>query len=130
MHGRHDLATCTACGETWEAPLVMELSDLCPECGEQTTRPYITWFGEMPKHLDEIADHLVSADLFVSIGTSGQVYPAAGFVAEARRHGAATLEINLEESDVSHAFDDRIGGPAVESVPAWVEGLLTRAALD
>ena len=78
----------------------------------------------MPQSLDLIADYLETADLFAAIGTSGQVYPAAGFVAEAKRAGASTVEINLQASDVSAMFDDHIIGPATEVVPAWVDSLL------
>lgn len=126
MHGRHDLACCTSCGARWDAPDEMGKDDLCPSCGRATTRPDIVWFGEMPQFLDEIAGHLVTADLFAAIGTSGQVYPAAGFVAEAARHGARTVEINLLESDISGQFDEQILGPATKTVPAWVAGLLER----
>ena len=80
----------------------------------------------MPQYLDEIADHIADADLFVAIGTSGQVYPAAGFVAEAKRYGARTLEINLLDSDISHNFDDHRRGKATEVVPAWVNEVLTK----
>ena len=76
------------------------------------------------KTLDKIAGHLETADTFAAIGTSGQVYPAAGFVSEAARAGAFTVELNLEPSDVATLFDEQIGGPASESVPAWVAGLL------
>lgn len=124
MHGRHDLACCASCEARWEAPDEMSPKDACPSCGETTTRPDIVWFGEMPKHLDEIAGHLASADLFAAIGTSGQVYPAAGFVSEAKRHGAHTVEINLLESDISELFDEHVVGPATEVVPKWVESLL------
>lgn len=124
MHGRHDLAWCTSCDARWEAPDEMSAEDACPSCGARTTRPDIVWFGEMPHFLDEIARHLASADLFAAIGTSGQVYPAAGFVSEAKRHGAHTVEINLLASDVSGLFDDHINGPATEVVPTWVERLL------
>lgn len=124
MHGRLDQACCAACNAQWEAPLEMFPTDACGVCGAQTTRPDIVWFGEVPKALHVIAEHLETADLFAAIGTSGQVYPAAGFVAEAKRLGAQTVEINLETSDVASQFDDHLIGPATETVPAWVEGLL------
>lgn len=124
MHGRHDLAWCTSCDGRWEAPDEMKSDDACPLCGSSTTRPDIVWFGEMPYHLDEIAQHLATADLFAAIGTSGQVYPAAGFVAEARRQGAHTIEINLLASDVSDHFDEHLFGPATQVVPEWVEAIL------
>ncbi|MDA8585925.1 NAD-dependent deacylase [Rhodobacteraceae bacterium] len=126
MHGRLDRACCAACGEDWDAPLAMTATDPCPSCGVPQTRPDIVWFGEVPQSLDAIAAHLETAELFAAIGTSGQVYPAAGFVAEASRCGARTVEINLEPSDVANLFDEHIGGPATESVPAWVSSLLDR----
>lgn len=124
MHGRHDLAWCTTCDARWDAPDEMSSADACPSCGQTTTRPDIVWFGEIPHHLDEISRHLTSADLFAAIGTSGQVYPAAGFVSEARRHGARTIEINLLASDISDQFDDHMLGPATKVVPRWVGEIL------
>lgn len=124
MHGRLDRACCAACGHDWDAPVEMFAEDPCPSCNAAATRPDIVWFGEIPKALHSIAGHLESADLFAAIGTSGQVYPAAGFVAEASRAGAQTVEINLEASDVAGLFDRRIAGPATQTVPTWVETLL------
>ena len=101
----------------------MRLGNTCPGCGRAGgVRPDVVWFGEMPYLLDEIWPRLARADLFVAIGTSGEVYPAAGFVAEAEAAGARTLEINLEPT--AAAFDDRRTGPASRMVPAWVEDLL------
>ena len=128
MHGRHDQACCTSCDARWEAPDEMAKEDLCPICGQTTTRPDIVWFGEMPQYLDDIAGHLAAADLFAAIGTSGQVYPAAGFVSEAKRHGARTVEINLLASDISELFDEHVIGPASEVVPRWVEHILSGSA--
>ncbi len=124
MHGAHGIARCTTCEARWTAPLVMSLNDTCPECTAKTTRPDVVWFGEIPLYLPEIAEHLMTADLFVAIGTSGTVYPAAGFVAEAAGAGAQTMEINLEPSNVAGQFDEVILGPATETVPAWVERVL------
>ncbi len=124
MHGAHGQARCTSCDARWTAPLVMSLDDACPTCSETTTRPDVVWFGEVPLYLPEIAIHLRTADLFVAIGTSGTVYPAAGFVAEASQSGAKCLEINLEPSNVAGQFDEVILGPATETVPAWVERVL------
>ena len=124
MHGRLDRACCAGCNAVWDAPLVMSADDPCQVCGAAATRPDIVWFGEMPQFLDVIALHLQDTDIFAAIGTSGQVYPAAGFVAEAARAGAWTVEINLEPSDTATLFDDRIFGPATETVPKWVAGLL------
>ena len=96
----------------------------CPSCGAPRTRPDIVWFGEIPYRMEEIAEALWQADLFVSIGTSGEVYPAAGFVQEARAAGAEMLEINLEPARAPDLFDRVITGSASQSVPVWVDGLL------
>lgn len=124
MHGALSGALCHACGHRWPAPDTMAQDDPCPACSAQATRPDIVWFGEMPYYMDEIAAHLRSADLFVAIGTSGQVHPAAGFVLEARDAGAETLEINLERTEVSRAFAHHKIGEASSAVPNWVEALL------
>ncbi|MEO9824326.1 MAG: NAD-dependent deacylase [Paracoccaceae bacterium] len=123
MHGRLDRATCAACSKGWEAPLVMDANDACPFCGAAATRPDIVWFGEMPKALSEIDGFLSNADLFVAIGTSGQVYPAAGFVEIAKTSGARTVEMNVEATG-NALFDHVELGLANKSVPAWVARLL------
>jgi NAD-dependent deacetylase len=84
----------------------------------------VVWFGELPMCMDQINQALDEADLFVAIGTSGSVYPAAGFVAEARALGIATCEINVTRSDNAHAFDRRLYGPATQVVPGWVDAVL------
>lgn len=124
MHGQIDRALCAACGHRWDAPDTMAPSDPCPACGRPATRPDVVWFGEMPYHMDRIGNALAACDLFVAIGTSGSVYPAAGFVAEARAAGARTLELNLEPSDTARLFHDRRLGPATDVVPAWVAAML------
>jgi len=124
MHGELSGALCAACGHRWTAPLEMSPGHPCPACASSTARPDIVWFGEMPYHMDEIEDHLLGCDLFAAIGTSGQVYPAAGFVQGAAYAGARTVELNLAESEISRAFDDHRIGPASEVVPAWVAELL------
>jgi NAD-dependent deacetylase len=125
MHGELNSAWCLACDERmhWEE----DLGDAptCPSCGVAgKLRPDIVWFGEMPYEMERIERALMNADLFVSIGTSGNVYPAAGFVQTARYCGARTLEINLEPSMGSVLFDESRTGRAGELVPAWVEELL------
>ena len=127
MHGRLDRALCAACGHRWGAPEVMTPDDPCPACAATATRPDVVWFGEMPYLMDEIMTALARADLFVTIGTSGSVYPAAGFVAEARRAGARTLELNLAPSDNAQIFDEAHYGPASQIVPAWVDEVLAEA---
>ena len=97
----------------------------CPVCQARSLRPDIVWFGEMPYEMGRIYSALESCDLFVSIGTSGAVYPAAGFVQEARAAGAYTLELNLEPSEGSRLFDESRLGPASLLVPAWVDDVLS-----
>ena len=124
MHGEHLNAWCTACDarSPWCSPLLERPP--CPQCGARELRPDVVWFGEMPYRMDEIYAALRRADLFVSIGTSGAVYPAAGFVRDARQLGAFTLELNLEPSQGSLWFDEARHGPASELVPAWVDEVL------
>ncbi|MDW4499129.1 NAD-dependent deacylase [Sulfitobacter sp. D35] len=128
MHGALSGALCHACDHRWPAPMVMAPGDPCPSCRRGTARPDIVWFGEMPYQMDEIFDHLASCEIFASVGTSGNVYPAAGFVAEARRMGARTIEFNLERSLVGDLFEDVRLGPATGTLPAWVDEVLSRTA--
>ncbi|NML95797.1 NAD-dependent deacylase [Novosphingobium olei] len=125
MHGEHLNAWCTACDtrSRWTGTLIERPP--CPACGEPALRPDVVWFGEVPYRMEEIYDALREADLFVSIGTSGAVYPAAGFVRAARDLGARTLELNLERSQGSAWFDETRLGPASEIVPAWVDEMLS-----
>ena len=127
MHGEHLKAWCVACDG--RAPWRGTLRDRppCPACGARALRPDIVWFGEMPYRMGEIYDAVARCDVFVSIGTSGAVYPAAGLVQEARGQGARTLELNLEPSQGSRWFDEARHGPATELVPAWVEELLAQS---
>ncbi|MEP2654642.1 MAG: NAD-dependent deacylase [Sedimentitalea sp.] len=125
MHGALNSALCGACGHRWPAPRVMAPADRCPACERPAARPDIVWFGEMPYDMDTLYDHLAAADIFASIGTSGNVYPAAGFVAEARRAGALTIEFNLEPSLVGSQFEDIRIGSASETLPAWVDEILS-----
>jgi NAD-dependent deacetylase len=126
MHGELRKARCGMCGHVaaWDGDLGLETR--CPACGvAQGMRPHVVWFGEMPLYMDEIYAALERCDLFISIGTSGQVYPAAGFVAELRRTGRAhTVELNLDPSDGHSLFAEAIYGPATEVVPAYVQTLL------
>ena len=124
MHGELARALCAACGGRWEAAAQMSLRDACPDCGACACRPDVVWFGEMPYRMEEILAHLASADIFAAIGTSGQVYPAAGFAQEAALAGARCLEINLEPSAVAGDFDEVRQGPASEVVPLWVAEIL------
>ena len=124
MHGTHLNAWCTACDirSPWRETLIDRPP--CPACGEAALRPDVVWFGEMPYEMDRIYAALREADLFVSIGTSGAVYPAAGFVRDARECGARTLELNLERSQGSRWFDETRLGAASVIVPEWVDEIL------
>jgi len=128
MHGVMDRLLCMDCGSRWPWPLALDVPPgaPCSECGGVRVRPDIVWFGEMPHHMDEIQEALAAADLFVAVGTSGHVYPAAGFVRMAAMAGAETLEINLEPSLVASDFDHSIHGKGSEVMPAWVDDLLRR----
>ena len=124
MHGEHLNAWCISCDihSPWTTPLIDRPP--CPVCQARTLRPDVVWFGEMPYRMDEIYAALREADLFVSIGTSGAVYPAAGLVRNARELGAQTLELNLERSQGSAWFNETRLGAASEVVPGWVEEIL------
>jgi NAD-dependent deacetylase len=124
MHGEALSAWCTSCDARHRWTGTLRYGPPCPSCGQATLRPDIVWFGEMPYQMDRIYRAIAKADLFVSIGTSGAVYPAAGFVQEAGRVGAQALELNLEDSLGSRFFNETRLGKASEIVPAWVEEML------
>jgi len=124
MHGEAYRAWCTECDRRWPWRTTLVDDPACPGCGARALRPDVVWFGEMPYEMNRIAVELARADLFVSIGTSGAVYPAAGFVQQARKYGARTLELNLEPSEGSFYFHEARQGPASRLVPEWVEDLL------
>jgi len=127
MHGELLKARCIQSARVleWKSDITPE--DLCPCCGTAgTLRPHVVWFGEIPLGLERISEALRRCDLFIAIGTSGQVHPAAGFVQEARaRRRARTVELNLEPTGVSSLFDEQIHGPAGRIVPAYVARLLS-----
>ncbi|HET7409915.1 MAG TPA: NAD-dependent deacylase, partial [Paracoccaceae bacterium] len=128
MHGELLAALCADCENRWLWPGPMGIGDACPACGTQgRVRPDVVWFGEMPYRMDEIYERIAEADVFAAIGTSGQVYPAAGFVMDAKTAGARTVEINLEQTDSTGLFDGRVLGPASEAVPRWVDEVLRGA---
>ena len=125
MHGEILKILCNHCGarEPWEDDLSTDLA--CRICGEKGgMRPDVVWFGEMPYEMEEISRALGACDLFISVGTSGTVYPAAGFVMEARGAGAHTVELNLEPSEGASMFAETVHGPATQVVPKYVDGLL------
>ncbi len=126
MHGELLSALCAVCGarESWAGSLPE--GSICGACGSAALRPDIVFFGEMPYQMERIEAALAQADLFVSIGTSGAVYPAAGFVQTAAYHGAATLELNLDPSMGSVFFEETRIGAAGMLVPAWVDEVLGR----
>jgi len=124
MHGQLNSALCSACGmrADWSGDLAPGTA--CVQCGAPAMRPDIVFFGEMPHDMDRIQAAIATCDLFVSIGTSGAVYPAAGFVELANAAGAQTLELNLDPSNVSDRFDESRLGSAGTMVPAWVDEML------
>jgi len=125
MHGELLKSRCTACDTVrqWEQDL--DATDACPDCGRDGhLRPHIVWFEEMPLYLNEIYEALSRCRTFVSIGTSGNVYPAAGFAREARSRGAHVVELNMEPTRGADVFHDGRYGPASKVVPAWVDEML------
>ncbi|ARN81745.1 NAD-dependent deacylase [Methylocystis bryophila] len=130
MHGELLKARCLRCDAV--LPCRDDLGEAsacavsaCAACkAEGALRPHVVWFGEVPLHMEEIYAALVHADRFVAIGTSGSVYPAAGFVAEARALGLRTCELNLEPSDNAYLFDERHYGKASEAVAAWAQEII------
>lgn len=125
MHGEALKSLCAHCGDrkSWVGDMTVETPCAnCLECGSM--RPDVVWFGEMPYHMDRISGLLLACDLFISIGTSGHVYPAAGFAAAAKDAGAHTVELNLEPSQGASLFVETVYGPATEVVPAFVDKLL------
>lgn len=129
MHGELNKALCEACGQSSRWAEDMSIDSRCPICGTiGRLRPDVVWFGEMPYHMGRIHAALSACDLFVSIGTSGSVYPAAGFVEEARFNGAHTIELNLEPSEGGSLFAEASYGRATEVVPAFVDRLIEAAA--
>ena len=125
MHGELRKGWCLQCDGRFEWNGQMGEGAMCPNCSTTgSVRPDIVWFGEMPYQMDAIEEALRDCDLFVSIGTSGAVYPAAGYVQTARYCGARTLEMNLEPSLGGFLFDESRTGPAGELVPKWVDEVL------
>lgn len=129
MHGELLRAFCVNCsdgmGRKFECHTDISVTSECPSCRQRGgLRPDIVWFGEMPYHMDAISEALSECDLFIAIGTSGHVYPAAGFVSEALQAGAITIEMNLEPSPNASNFHYSITGPAGTTVLELVEALL------
>jgi NAD-dependent deacetylase len=125
MHGELRKARCTACLGVPDWDEDFDDQSQCTACGQKGhLRPHVVWFGEMPLYMDDIYAALAQCDLFAAIGTSGAVYPAAGFVDVARKRGIRSVELNLEESLVHSAFDEGRYGKATEIVPRWVDDLI------
>lgn len=127
MHGRDGEIRCMNCRTVFESDVDLTPESVCSACkavGE--LRPNIVWFGEMPMHLDEIYEVLERCGLFLAVGTSGEVYPAAGFVLHVRRRRprAHTVELNLEPTDNETLFHEHIYGPATRVVPPYIERVL------
>ncbi|NRB05420.1 MAG: NAD-dependent deacylase [Rhodobacteraceae bacterium] len=126
MHGALNSALCASCGHRWPAPLEMHVGETCPSCEAPAARPDIVWFGEIPHYMDQIEAAIARADVFAAIGTSGNVYPAAGFVQFARSTGAHTVELNLDPSETVSMFAETRFGPASQTVPLWVDDMLAK----
>ena len=128
MHGELRKARCMSCGSIAAHDHDLTGTTVCGACGKSgQMRPHVVWFGEIPFHLDEIEALLLSCQMFVAIGTSGEVFPANSFVQAARTYGARTVELNLEPASNAWAFDEQHAGKASEIVPLWVESLLENA---
>lgn len=126
MHGEVMKARCRACGGVSACEGLLDGNSRCPECPVAgQLRPHIVWFGEIPLFMDEISLALAQAGLFISIGTSGNVYPAAGFAAAASRQGIRTIEINPNTTEISPHFDEHLRGPAGLKVAELVERILS-----
>ncbi|MDN3640200.1 NAD-dependent protein deacylase [Simiduia curdlanivorans] len=125
MHGELTKARCTHCHQVFKWQQNLDETDHCPACNSQgSLRPHIVWFGEMPLFMDEIYQALSQCELFIAIGTSGNVYPAAGFFDLARQNGAKTVELNLEPSLNASAFNEGLYGPATQVAPDYVQRLI------
>jgi len=128
MHGELLKVRCRVTGNVFNRSTAIDKKELCDCCGHPgNLRPHIVWFGEIPFFMDEIYDSLAACDLFIAIGTSGNVYPAAGFQQMARQGGAHTVELNLEPSLGASFFHEQHYGPATDVVPKYFEQLLTVA---
>lgn len=128
MHGELAKALCASCGARVEWLGDLEHGPPCPACGVRALRPDVVWFGEMPYELERIEEAVVACDVFAAIGTSGEVYPAAGYVALAAAFGARTIELNLAPAGGAVPFDEVRAGPATSVVAQWVDELVAEHA--
>lgn len=125
MHGEILKMRCSNSEKVYVCDENIATDAICECCGQSgTLRPHIVWFGEMPLYMEEISQALAACDLFLSIGTSGNVYPAAGFVQIANQAGAKSIEFNLQESNITSEFSATVYGKAGEQLPAWVADFL------
>ena len=129
MHGELNSILCTYCGKSYEWHEDCDGATECKFCGHKTMRPDIVWFGEIPYHMDAIERAIMQCDLFIAIGTSGVVYPAAGFVSYCSRQGKPCLEFNLTPSANSGVFTHSYLGKAGTTLPAFVDYFLEHDAL-
>ncbi len=128
MHGELLKSRCLSCGDVEKCTWDLTVESRCQRCDSGKLRPHIVWFGEMPFDMDRIDTALLACDLFISIGTSGNVYPAAGFAQRAASAAAYTVELNLEESNTPGQFDRSLFGPATKLVPEEVMKLINGLA--
>lgn len=128
MHGELNRAQCTDCDYVGDAPAHLEPTTSCPTCPRGRLRPHVVWFGEQPLQLDLIHTALLNCGIFIAVGTSGQVYPAAGFVELARSSGARCIEVNLADTITSTSFSEQRIGPATEQLSPLFDELLAQAA--
>ena len=125
MHGALRESLCRKCGDITDANMIMRTNDVCYECNHPALRPNIVWFGEMPYSMEYIEDKIRECDIFVSIGTSGTVYPAAGFVKTAKKKAKAhTIELNLVPTYENKLFNEHIEGPATKTVTEFVDNVI------
>ena len=125
IHGQIDECICLNCGHIMKTLNDVESDEICSHCQTKgMLKPNIVFFGEMPKYMDEVDKMLAKCDMFIAIGTSGVVYPAAGFVRQAKFYGAETYLFNLESCNNSSAFDKEILGKASETFPKFAEQLI------
>lgn len=130
MHGELMRISCESCGAVVDWDKDTSVDTRCPKCGEAAMRPHIVWFGEIPYHMEHIDELLRDCDLFMSIGTSGVVYPAANFARMTHALGAYNIEFNLEKSATAGSFDRGIYGKAGTTLPEFVDSLLKTGNLD
>ena len=123
IHGRVTRAICAGCGEPLDCAGRLVGAAPCPECGGRA-RPDITWFGETPQRLEEIEEAFLGADVFLAIGTAGEVWPAAGYARRARNRKLRCVEFNIRCTEISHYFREERRRPASTSVPLFVRDLL------